>query len=350
MILRNLIPPALKTRIRNWQYQRQARAVLRAPQTQQTRLPQLDVALVVPVWNDTVRLQRLLTQARKMNCFAQIIVIDDGSDIPIPAADDLTLIRHQTPKGAGPARNTGLTAVTTSHLLYFDSDDLLTTELPYLLADLAETTTPFDFCLFKHADSRTATAGHWGQPDRDEALWQAAQHSIGALERAPATALPLLAQTANYPWNKIYRTAFLRTHHIGCADTPVHEDITLHWLGFLAASSVMTSDRVCAWHHVSATGGQQTNRRGAERLQVFNALAPVVAAADRLENVALQAALVSFMLDLFDWIADNIDPTYHTILDEKIADWFTGPIQPWRSNIAAYDPVIEAKINARLGL
>lgn len=350
MSLSSLIPAAIKSRIRTWQYQRQAQAVLRsyaAAVPQKTALPKLDIALVIPVWNDAERLQRLLQQAQDMGCFAQIVVIDDGSATPV-FVENVTLIRHKTPQGAGPARNAGLAAVTTSHLLYFDSDDLLTAELPDLLADLAEQDAPFDFCLFKHADSRTMNAGHWGQPDWDETFWQAADLSHGTLRDAPARSLPLLAQTANYPWNKVYRTAFLRENQIRCADTPVHEDITLHWLGFLAAARVLTSDRVCAWHQVSATGGRQTNRTGAERLQVFAAFEPVMQAAQTRDDPAFQAAFVHFALGLFDWIFDNLDPEQHDAMDTAIKAWLTGPIAAWRPKMAAIDPIIDDAISARL--
>ena len=60
-----------------------------------------DVALVIPVWNDPAGLERLLCRARSLDCFRQIIVIDDGSDIAVPAAKDITLIRHERSRGVG---------------------------------------------------------------------------------------------------------------------------------------------------------------------------------------------------------------------------------------------------------
>lgn len=344
--MRHLIPTGIKQQIRRWQQQAQARAVLRAPKTTAPMRALLDCALVIPVHNDTKRLMRLLTQARDMGCFAQIVVVDDGSDTPVPNMDDVALIRHETAHGAGVARNAGHDAVHTSHLLFFDSDDLLTAALPDLLSDLAAHPDAFDFCLFKHADSRTVTEGHWGQPDWDEALWSTAGLSIGALQTAPPDTWPTLVRTANYPWNKIYRTAYLRDNAIGCATTPVHEDITLHWLGFLHASDVLVSDRVCAWHLVSTGTSHQSNRSGAERLSVFDALAPVTAASH--DNPAMQAALVQFVMDLMIWITDHLDPDQHSALVAAESAWLTGPAAPWRANIAVIDPKLDETIQARL--
>jgi hypothetical protein len=268
------------------------------------------LALVIPVRDDAAGLARLLAQARGMGVFAQIVVVDDASARPVPPAPDLMLIRQALPRGGGVARNRGLAAVTTDYVLFFDADDLLTAELPLLLADLAHQPAPFDICLFKHADARVAEEALWGQSDWDEAFWTEAGLSVGTLQEAPPDSLPVLAQTANYPWNKIFRTRFLRRHRIGCAPTTVHQDIPLHWLGFIHASRqggrVLVSDRICAWHHVSLAGGRLTNRRGAERLQVFTALAPVARAA-RQAGAGWQAALTRFAPGLFAWIEDRLD-------------------------------------------
>lgn len=307
----------------------------------------LDLALVIPVWNDAAGLARLLDQARGLGLFSQIVVVDDGSDDPVAAAPDLVLLRHDRPLGAGPARNAGLAAVTAAHVLFFDADDLLTAELPDLLADLAGAGA-FDFCLFKHADSRVAAEPRWGQPDWDERFWEAAGHGIGALRDAGPGALPLLAQTANYPWNKIYRTAFLREHGIGCAATAVHQDIPLHWLGFLAARRVLVSDRICAWHRVEAAGARLSNRMGAERLEVFTALAPVAEAAARAGDPAWRAALADFTLGLVDWIAARIDPALRPALAAAERDWLAATGLVWQAELAGRDPALAARIAARL--
>lgn len=346
MNIRDLIPRRVKQTIRQLQHHAQVRAVLKAQKQAKTpSLPPIDCALVIPVHNDVARLSRLISQARELGCFAQIVVVDDGSMPDVEGAADITLIRHKTAQGAGAARNAGLTAVTTSHLLYFDSDDLLTQEIPLLLGDLGAQAS-FDFCLFKHADSRIVTEGHWGQPPWDEAHWIDAGLSIGSLQIAPAHTWPMLAKTANYPWNKIYRTAFLRDNNVRCATTPVHEDITLHWLGFLAAKSVLVSDRICAWHLVSSGGGHQSNRRGAERLTVFEALRPVVEVADAKADPAMQSSLVVFTIELMAWIKDHLDPSLHADLDAAERAWLNGPVKSWRDGLA---PKVRAAIASRMG-
>ncbi len=340
--LRHMIPRGVKRSLRRMQHRSQVRAITRAHTTATPPGPHqlLQIALVIPVHNDAVRLKRLLDVAHDLG-FSQIVVIDDGSDVAVQA-ENVTLIRHETPLGPGPARNAGIDAVNTPYLAFIDSDDLPTAALPALLADLAEVA-DFDICLFKHADSRFSNADHWGQPDWDEALWQAAGLAIGALTEAPRAVRPLLAQTANYPWNKVYRTAFLRDHNIRFADTPVHEDITAHWLSFVHADRVLTSDRACVWHMIAAEEGRQTNRRGAERIAVFDALSPVVTATTRPD---MRAALVTFFLGLADWIRGTLDDTHRPAFEEALHHWLTVTIGDWHDDIVAQDPALAARIKA----
>lgn len=334
------------------QLPRLARALqdrLRPVVPQALRHASLRPALVIPVRNDAPGLDRLLTQVRALGAFGQIVVVDDGSDLPVMAAPDITLLRHPRALGAGVARNAGLAAVQSAHLMFLDADDLPGAALPDLLSDLGQQQALFDFCLFKHADSRVSAEELWGQPDWDEQFWDRAGLAIGALREAPASVWPLLAQTANYPWNKIYRTGFLRDNGIGCATTPLHQDIALHWGGFLAAGHVLVSDRPCVWHQVSAAGTRLSNRTGAERLTVFAALAPAVAAAEQAGPV-WQAALARFSLGLLEWSARQIDPALQGQLRAAERDWLGQSIAPWLPAIGALDPALVARIRARMAV
>ena len=345
--LRRFVPRRLVRTVRAIQQRAQVRAIRRAHARAHARAaapaqaPLLAVALVIPVHNDARRLARLLAVAQPMG-FAQIVVVDDGSDVPVATPDGVTLIRHETARGPGAARTTGTVQVTAPYLIYLDSDDLPTAELPDLLADLARQPA-FDVCLFKHIDSHIANSGHWGQPEADEAHWRAAGVAVGALNAPPRAAWPDLAQIAAYPWNKVYRTAFLRDHDIRCADTPVHQDITLHWLTFLHARTLLTSDRACVWHMIADGAGRLTNRRGPERLRVFETLEPVLAADPPPD---MMVALVRFVLHLSDWIAMVIDPVHRPAFDAALDHWLGRTIAPWHDPIAALAPDLADRIGA----
>lgn len=314
--------------------------------------PGLRPDLVIPCHNDAPGLVRLLARVRRLECFARIIVVDDGSAEPveevIPPAPDLTILRHDAPRGGGIARNRGLIEVTADQVIFADADDLVLPEIRALLADLAQAG-PFDICQFRYADSRVAEEGLRGHPNWDERFWEGADHVVGALRALPDDLWPVLAQTANYPWNKVYDTAFLRRHGIGCATTAVHQDIPLHWMSYLEARRVLVSDRVCAWHEVRERGGRLTNRSGRERMEVFDALDPVAARIARAARPDWEVAFADFTLGLIDWGAWKIAPELEGELRTAEAHWLTARVGPWMDRIAAADPGLAARLRARMG-
>ncbi len=272
--------------------------------------------------NDAEGLARLLGEARNSRLFNEILVVDDASDPPA-RAPGARLIRQEQHFGIGAARNTAIAAARCHWLVFVDSDDRLLPELSALVADLAEHDGPFDLCLFRHIDSRSAARGRAGQTEADERLWQQAGHSVGALSPARPGALPVLAQTTNYPWNKIFRTGFLRTAGIRCPETAVHEDMALHWLSLARAGRVLVSDRACLWHEVRPGGNRLTNRPDGVRMQLFPALDAV---AEGLRDAGPQwrAAFLTYALTLADWAEGTLHEAQRPRFRAAAARWFAG--------------------------
>ncbi|MEB3019669.1 mycofactocin biosynthesis glycosyltransferase MftF [[Mycobacterium] crassicus] len=84
-----------------------------------------DVTVVIPVRDNIAGLQRLLASLRGL----KVIVVDDGSRIPVCAEDltsahccDVEVLRHPTNRGPAAARNTGLAACKTDFVAFLDSD------------------------------------------------------------------------------------------------------------------------------------------------------------------------------------------------------------------------------------
>lgn len=317
--------------------------------------PSADLAVVIPVWNDAEGLARLLEQISRIPAISQVVMVDDASERPAdPEAmgwtserlgADLIFARNAQQRGAGYARNRGLAKVTANRVIFFDSDDRFTPEFSHLMAELPRE--GFDFCLFAHADSRIAAAGGWGPLPGDERLWERAD-ILGALNEMPEAARPELIQLSAYPWNKIYRTGFLRETGIHCTEIMVHNDIELHWMSFLRASRILVSDRVAAVHVVHRDGRRLTNRSGAERLEMFRALNPVataVAAAD--PGFALPFA--RFVMALFHWASELIAPELQQEFSARIKEFLLQHMTPDAfARIAAVDPELAGRINTRL--
>ncbi len=277
----------------------------------------MKLSLIVPVCNDLEGVRTVLRQACELGIFAQVILSDDASDIPFSVDEvtadapgpypELVILRHETRGGAGRARNLALAKVTGTHVLFFDADDHLRPELVDIWQCLEQETEDFDFCIFRHVEERCHQDGHLGMFPKDEALWAeaGAVHIFGELAPQKATKL---AQVAAYPWNKIYRAEFLRVAGVRCGETLVHNDIGLHWLGFLRAERILYSTVLGCEHVLAAGRSHLTRRRGRERLQVFDALQDVLGEVGSLSG-AWNLAFALFYLDLLVWARERVAAT-----------------------------------------
>lgn len=302
----------------------------------------MSLGLVIPARDDGAALERLLAGAGGLGLFDQIVVVDDGSADPV-VTDRAEVIRQDSATGPGPARNRGLDAIRTSHVLFFDSDDMITPGMVPLWRDLAGR--EFDFCLFRHADTRRIARGHWHQMPHDDALWRLA--GMGGRHLAPVSgqAAAWLAQTANYPWNKIYRTGFLQASGIRFPDLRLHEDVAPHWHSFAAAGTILASDRICASHTVSPGGSRMTNARGRERIDAIASLQEISASLQDPARAPLRHAFRHFASGLFDWIYYHIDPRWRAELLTAVRGFWQACLPPGdETRLIRHDPVLALRI------
>ena len=301
----------------------------------------MNLSLIIPVRNDQVGVTKLIEQVLGFNLFEQIIVVDDGSDVPVVVPKGIELIRSDTSRGAGAARNQGLDLVRCDHTLFFDSDDLFTHELPELWADL-QSKPAFDFCLFRHNDNRVFLRQSWGQMPLDNALWRRSG-GHGALWRVSQNARAALVQTANYPWNKIYRTDFLKDHKLQFSKHVVHNDITMHWQSFALAKIIFASNRVAAHHIVTPHADRLTNEAGRVRLGVFEPLS--IAAKVVAHDKFLQSAFFQFSAGLLDWVRDILDPDLYEELDANTASFWQKHLDSDSfERVSQHDPILALRL------
>jgi len=317
------------------------------------------LAVVIPVWNDPEGLAGLLPQLLARPEVTQIIVSDDASDppctpqaigLPETAAADprLLWLRSENQRGAGHARNIGLEQVTAQHVLFFDSDDTLLPGFADLIADLADPGTPrFDFCLFRHVDSRQRARGTLAPLASDQHHWDTIDVPEAPTPLSPKQAARICRISA-YPWNKIYRTDFLRAHKVRCTEIMVHNDLELHWTGFLRARHILASSRLCCEHFVHESGRRLTNRSGTERLEVFRALeavqADIASSADIATTYADAAA--EFYLNLFRWIDGMLEPGLRAPFHDKARSFLRQRLSvPVFTLIATRDPALARRLN-----
>jgi glycosyltransferase involved in cell wall biosynthesis len=94
----------------------------------------VNVAVVIPVWDSYVQfLAEAVASVRDQGVPAEIVVVDNASTEPLPALEDVRVVRSPERVPTGAARNVGLEAVTAPLVVFLDVDDLM---LPGSLATL----------------------------------------------------------------------------------------------------------------------------------------------------------------------------------------------------------------------
>ena len=317
----------------------------------------MDLSLVIPVWNDLYGLNRLLNQVAELDLFSEIVIADDASDQPpgpnnVPAAaalsDRIIWLRSDQRRGAGYARNMALSRITGDHVIFFDSDDLFAADFPQIIAQATLEPEPFDFLIFRHDDSRLLDAGERGSFPKEEKSWQSVR-ATDTLSELTTMQAPVLCRISAYPWNKIYRTQFLRDNQIRCTETMVHNDVELHWSSFVTARRILTSALIGATHFVPENGRNLTNRRGADRLEVFHTFENVllrITAAPTKERLKFLQPFARFSCELIDWVRDNIETAHHPELLWRTRRYFLASLDRQLMTFIAYtDPAVARKIN-----
>lgn len=276
-----------------------------------------DLAIVIPVWNIPQDLSFLLTQISCMNIFSEVIVCDDASDMDCNPENlgftsknlgaQLTYLRLSKQRGAGYARNIGLAAVKAKNVIFFDADDHLSEKFPLIWQRHIKNKTP-DFTIFRHTDSRILnTEGREASFAADERQWDIAlgEDIEGLLNREQSAHLCTISA---YPWNKIYRTDFLRSEGITCSETPVHNDIRLHWLSFLRAHSILAIRDIGAIHIVGERNHHLTTRRGEERLCINEILEDLTnSIRENRSNFIFMRHFIYFVDMILRWNLNKVD-------------------------------------------
>lgn len=316
------------------------------------------LTIVIPAWNDTAGLARLIPQISCMRRVERVIIVDDASIEPVspenlgmPELADEPLflwLRNENQGGAGHARNKGLELVNTSHVLFFDSDDQILPELDLLIEDLRQPgRDSFDFCLFRHVEADRAWRGQASPFGYDQWHWDRAAIT-GEISKLRPDQARQLARISCYPWNKIYRTDFIKGAALRFTEIPVHNDVEFHWRSFLAANSVLATSRLCMAHAIHDGANRLTNRTGRERLQVFVALKAVHAALlFYRERTALYAEpIIEFYLLLLRWIEERLDPDIHDEFRIASKAFLRDTVSlPLLTLVAYENPVIIAQLN-----
>ncbi len=270
------------------------------------------LTVVVPVYNKQTDLPRALDSilAAKSSGL-QVILVDDGSTDNSPEIiktysenfPEISSIALKQNSGAGMARNAGIPLIRHKHVLFFDADDELEPLSLDRWHDLAcEHQCDIAMCRYTFVSNGQRI---WrGMHKKDRERW-ASSNPSGAPEVVLLPDAAELLEFTNYPWNKIYRTEFLREKGILFSATPVHNDIFFHWTSLCAAKTILLIPEAFCTHYVTTGVAQITADFSRRRLSMFEALGDMEHFFD-LDDEARQKYYTNFLrfkIDLIRWAA-----------------------------------------------
>jgi mycofactocin system glycosyltransferase len=215
-------------------------------------VPPHDVTVVVPVKDRPGELARLLAALRDDPATGElpVVVVDDGSAVPVRAPDGVRVVRHEVSRGPAAARNTGARRATTEAVAFVDSDCVpLAGWLDALVPHLAD-------------PALAAVAPRIAALEHGRRGWFAAYESaVGALDMGarPAPVRPLSAVSYVPSAALLIRRAALGDGFDEALR--VAEDVDLVWRLGAAGWRVRYESRAVVAHAHPATTAQWLRRR-----------------------------------------------------------------------------------------
>lgn len=220
------------------------------------------VSVIIPVYNTEKYLRQCLdTVIAQTLKEIEIICIDDGStdrSLEIlheyQERDNRIIILTQQNKGGGAARNAGLKIAQGKYLLFLDSDDFFEKDMLEKSYDKSEENVA-DIVIF-------ATKSYSEKKGR--LLHAVTGIPINGLPKTPTfdyTALPDQIFTAfrRVPWNKFYRTEFVRSNNLQFQELFIANDIQFICLSLVMAKRIVVLNEVFVYYRVDMPNNCQAN-------------------------------------------------------------------------------------------
>jgi glycosyltransferase involved in cell wall biosynthesis len=237
-----------------------------------------NISIIIPAFNVAPFIGQTLDSVLSNKADMDIVVVDDVSTDETCAIveqymtrhPNIRLLRSDTNTGPGIARNRALKIIDSEYCLFQDADDILAEgAIDTVIALMDETNV--DVSVFRHALLRRAEGPPEDVAEDTRKIWEDAlggrESAVLELEKASQFLL-----MANYPWNKIFRTSFIRRIGLRFSHARVNQDILPHWAAYMQAGRFLAINRTLAIHRLVPGREQITSIFDERRLEIFTAL------------------------------------------------------------------------------
>lgn len=281
-------------------------------------------SFILPAYNDAEGLRRHIDFFSHVpggrDQPVQLVVVDDCSEdetpdllaaVELPEGLRVTYRRQMRNTGPAQARNLGISLAEEERVMFLDADDLLSPCFFTVMKTVPLGVSQLDFVLFKyHLSTDRALRFTYDMHLVDRRFFTRDSSIFYPVSCYRLQDRPWALATVNFPWNKLYRRAFLQDSGIAFPDVRMHEDIPPHWASFLRSNlfGVLDWAPPLITHYEVFSERRATQYVGEKRMAVFTDLLPQVeaevlnhSAADRLLPIYRD-----FCRDLFAWLSGKL--------------------------------------------
>ena len=232
------------------------------------------VSVIIPVYNIERHLRQCLDSVTGQTLTElEIICVDDGSTDASPEIladyaqrDGRFQIITQPNTGPGVARNTGMDRATGEYLIFLDSDDWFEPDfLERMVAKAKETGADVTICRTVEFDTQTGRELPSEWMLKTEGLPKTPWFS------PKEAAASLFSFTWGWPWDKLYRTQYLRQGGFSYPALPNSEDLSFVFLSLAGAARLTVVDTVLVHHRVNR-GASVSNSRSSHPEAPYQAI------------------------------------------------------------------------------
>lgn len=242
----------------------------------------------------------------------RVIVVEDGSTDNTPAiadrfaeGDARFCVVHTSGLLAAGARNRGMELVEAPYFMLLDGDDVFhPTLLEKLMSAAKRTNADLVVCDIEEFDHTTGT--------RSDAPWALKTSQLPNLTTQPAFSwreVPgnVFAAFMGWPWDKLYRTAFVRDAHLTFPEDMANsEDMLFTYQAVVLAERIAVVDEVLIDHRIGR-GNSVSNSRTAQPLAFYDGICQMKRFLRELPDGAWNTLRQDFLNWAFDWTLWNIE-------------------------------------------
>jgi glycosyltransferase involved in cell wall biosynthesis len=287
------------------------------------------ISVIIPAYNVANYIGQTLDTVLANKIEMDIVVVDDASSDNTCEIVEAYMVRHaqirlmrsETNTGPGIARNRALKTVESEYCLFHDADDLLVGGAIDAVVALMDRT-GIELSVFKYSLLRSADGVPEDMAPESRRIWDdVIGDSDAAIVDIDVDNAAQFLVMVNYPWNKVFRTSFIRRTNLQFSNARINEDILPHWASYMHAGRFLAINRSLTVHRLIAGSGQHTNVGDERRLDIF----PALKDAERLfdDNPVFREKyfhlFLYFKWGLLRWALMALRPELRAIFEEYVA-------------------------------